>query len=84
MIQKSLYIIGSRSNDYKGDNTMDLYEIGALPIGFSMQLSQDLKAMEHFAAMSLAQKEELIAYIQGGSTGEEAEQRVHEAIMRLQ
>lgn len=62
---------------------MDIYEIGALPIGFSMQLSQDLSAMEHFAAMSRQEKEELISYIQGGATGEEAEERVQNAIRSL-
>lgn len=62
---------------------MDLYSIGALPIGFSMQLSQDLEAMEHFAAMSKAEKEQLIAYIQSGTTGEEAEERVKKAIASL-
>ncbi|MDO5291268.1 MAG: hypothetical protein Q4F05_00830 [bacterium] len=62
---------------------MDIYSIGALPIGFSMKLSQDLAAMEKFAALPDTEKENLIAYIQGGSTGEEAEQRVEEALMRL-
>lgn len=62
---------------------MDLYEIGALPIGFCMKLSQDLSAMEHFAAMPMSEKEEMIAYIQGGTTGEEAEERVRNAIDRL-
>ena len=63
---------------------MDIYEIGALPIGFSMHLGQDLKAMEHFVALSRLEKEALIEFIQGGTTGEEAEQRVKEAIARLQ
>lgn len=62
---------------------MDLYTIGALPIGFSMQLSQDLKAMENFVAMSKEEKEHLISFIQGATTGEEAEQRVHDAIVSL-
>lgn len=62
---------------------MDLYTIGALPIGFSMQLSQDLKAMENFSAMSKAEKEQLISFIQGATTGEEAEQRVRDAIVSL-
>ena len=62
---------------------MDLYAIGALPIGFSMKLAQDLEAMEHFVAMSTAEKEKLIAYIQGGTTGEEAEERVERALESL-
>lgn len=62
---------------------MDIYEIGALPIGFSMKLSQDVTAMEHFAAMSRQEKEELISYIQGGTTGDEAEERVLNAIRSL-
>lgn len=62
---------------------MDLYAIGALPIGFGMRLAQDLKAMEHFAALSREEKESMISYIQGGKTGEEAEERVEMAIKQL-
>lgn len=62
---------------------MDIYRIGALPIGFCMQLSQDLSAMEHFAALSREEKEQIVSYIQGATTGEEAERRVHESVARL-
>lgn len=62
---------------------MSLYDIGALPIGFTMRLSQDLKAMENFAAMSEREKIEIVNYIQGATTGEEAEERVTSAVARL-
>ena len=62
---------------------MSVYDIGALPVGFGFKLAMDVKAMEHFSALSEAQKEELIAYVQGGTTAEEAEQRVETAIASL-
>ncbi|MDO5522319.1 MAG: hypothetical protein Q4G58_17635 [bacterium] len=62
---------------------MDDYSFAELPIGFAMKLAQDVTTMDHFAALSAAEKEELVAYIQGGNTGDEAEERVREALLRL-
>ena len=62
---------------------MDLHSIGALPVGFAMRLAEDLTAMEQFSQLSEGEKEQMVAYIQGGTTGEEAEQRVRESIERL-
>ena len=59
---------------------MDLHSIGALPVGFAMRLAEDLTAMEQFCKLSESEKEQMVAYIQGGITGEEAEQRVRESI----
>lgn len=62
---------------------MSIYDIGALPVGFGFRLAMDVAAMEKFAALSEQEKEELITYVQGGTTAEEAEQRVDSAIQRL-
>ena len=62
---------------------MSVYDIGALPVGFGFKLAMDVTAMEKFSALSEKEKEELIAYVQGGDTSDEAEYRVETAIQRL-
>ena len=54
-----------------------------LPLGLGMQLAQDPKAMDTFGRMSRAQKSELIAFVQGATTGDEAKQRMTDALARL-
>lgn len=54
-----------------------------LPLGLGMNLAQDPKAMEIFAKMTNKQKEDLISYLQGGVTGEEAEERMADALSKL-
>ena len=54
-----------------------------LPLGLGMQLAQNPQAMRAFGRMSSAQKSELIAYLQGASTGQDAQTRMGEAIRRL-
>ena len=54
-----------------------------LPIGFGMQLAGDTKAMETFGRMSQDQKDAVVSYIQGSVTGEEAENRVEDAVEKL-
>lgn len=62
---------------------MSIYDIGSLPVGFGFKLAMDVKAMERFSALSEEEKENLVAYVQGGDTSEEAERRVEDAIGRL-
>ncbi len=62
---------------------MSIYDTGALPVGFGFRLAMDVTAMERFAALSEEEKENLVAYVQGGDTSEEAERRVEDAIGRL-
>jgi len=54
-----------------------------LPLGLGMRLAQDPNAMECFGRIDTAQKGELIAYIQGAQTGEEAQERMSDVIHRL-
>lgn len=54
-----------------------------LPLGLGMQLAQDPKAMETFGKMSNTQKSELIGYIQGAATGDDAKMRIRNAVSEL-
>lgn len=54
-----------------------------LPLGLGMQLAQEPKAMEAFGKMSKQQKASLIGHIQGAATGEDAKNRVVDAVNRL-
>lgn len=62
---------------------MSIYDIGSLPVGFGFKLAMDVTAMEKFSALSEKEKEDLVAYVQGGTTSEEAEERVKNALQRL-
>lgn len=62
---------------------MDFSERGVLPIGFSMTLAQDVKAMTNFASLSDIQKEQLVEYIEGSTTGFEAKSRIVEVVNNL-
>ena len=55
-----------------------------IPMGFGMELMQNPKAMDRFGKLTDEEKTALIKVIQGGSTGEEAERRVADAIERLE
>jgi len=54
-----------------------------LPLGLGMQLAQNPQAMQAFGRMSNAQKSELIAYVQGAATGNDAKARMREVLRRL-
>ena len=54
-----------------------------LPVGLGMRLALDMTAMSNFANLSDQKKQELVNYIKGSSTGEEAENRVTEVISNL-
>lgn len=54
-----------------------------LPLGLGMGLAQDPEAMYNFGKMSNTQKNELINYIQSGVSGEDAKERMANAINRL-
>lgn len=62
---------------------MNLYEIGALPEGLVMSLAMDLTAMTNFVHLDDSKKEELVTYIQGATTGEDAKNRVAEVLNQL-
>ncbi len=66
------------------DGPGDLTSIkGELPIGLGMRLMQDRIAMDRFTALPDAQKKLILNYVEGGATGEEAEERVAQTVRSL-
>lgn len=66
------------------DGPGDLTSIkGELPIGLGMRLMQDRTAMDRFTALPDAEKKSILNYVEGGSTGEEAEERVAQTVKSL-
>ncbi len=56
---------------------------GELPIGFGMRLMQDRTAMDRYTAMPDGEKKQVLRYVEGGATGEDAELRVEHALKSL-
>ena len=54
-----------------------------LPLGFGMALAQNEKAVSAFGALSDQEKTDLIKSIQGAGTGDDAKQRITDAVNRL-
>lgn len=54
-----------------------------MPVGLGMRLALDLKAMTAFSNLSDAKKQELISYIEGSTTGDDAKNRVTEVVSNL-
>ena len=55
-----------------------------LPLGFGMQLMQHSEARSRFESLSAEEKNRVIRYVEGGTTGEEAKSRLIEAIRGLE
>lgn len=54
-----------------------------LPEGLGFRLALDMKAMTNFANMPENSKQQMIDYIKGSSTGDEARNRVTEVVSNL-
>lgn len=54
-----------------------------LPEGLGFRLAMDMKAMTNFVNLSEDKKEQLVSYIQGSTTGDEAKNRVMEVVSNL-
>jgi len=54
-----------------------------LPLGLGLNLAQDSDAMDTFGAMTEAQREKVVRYIQGAATGEDAKNRITGTIQKL-
>lgn len=52
------------------DNTEDL------PLGLMMQLGTDMEAMNTFSNLSDAEKEKIVSYIKGATSGADAKERI--------
>ncbi|HHV11707.1 MAG TPA: hypothetical protein GXX75_15650 [Clostridiales bacterium] len=54
-----------------------------LPVGLGMKLALDMSAMTNFVRLSDDKKKQLVGYIEGSTTGDEARNRVNEVVSNL-
>ncbi|MEA4897326.1 hypothetical protein ACH6CV_06850 [Bacillota bacterium Meth-B3] len=54
-----------------------------LPLGLGMLLAQEPAAIDNFGKLDVAGKEAVVRYVQSGATGEDAQNRIAEAVVRL-
>ncbi len=54
-----------------------------IPVGFGLELMNNAPARSNYDSLSNPDKSRLIAYIQGGTTGDEAVRRINYSIERL-
>ncbi len=54
-----------------------------IPEGLGFRLALDMQAMTNFVNLSETRKQELIDYIKGSTTGDEARNRVSEVVSNL-
>ena len=55
-----------------------------IPLGFGMQLAQNPKAYENFGILSDSQKTQIIKHIQTAQTGDDAKEKIEQAILKLE
>jgi len=55
----------------------------SLPVGLGMRLALDMEAMTNFVNMPEEGRKQLVDYIEGSTTGEEAKNRVTEVVTNL-
>ena len=54
-----------------------------MPIGFGMELYQNSDALHCFAALSQNERNDIIRYIEASKTGDEAKERINNAVKNL-
>ncbi len=54
-----------------------------IPEGLGMRLAMDMNAMKSFVNLSDQKRKELVDYIEGSTTGDEARNRVTEVVRNL-
>ncbi|NLP35792.1 MAG: hypothetical protein GX359_11500 [Clostridiales bacterium] len=54
-----------------------------LPVGLGMRLALDMEAMTNFSKLPDGRKKELVNYIQGSTSGQDAKNRVTEVVSSL-
>lgn len=55
-------------------------DVPDIPLGLGMALAQDMGALSYFGGLSPQQKTAVIHYVQGGSTGDDAKERIRSAV----
>jgi len=54
-----------------------------IPLGLGMQLAQNAAALDHFSELTQPQRDDLISYVQGAVTGDDAKHRIHSVVSDL-
>ncbi|MCL2031232.1 MAG: YdeI/OmpD-associated family protein [Oscillospiraceae bacterium] len=54
-----------------------------IPLGLGMRLAQDPQASKRFWRLTPGERAQTVAYVQGGATGEEAQERIAETVEKL-
>lgn len=54
-----------------------------MPIGFTMSLSMDLEALDHYAKLSREKQDEIINYVSTPGRGNEAKRRIEDVVQKL-
>lgn len=55
----------------------------SLPVGLGMRLALDMQAMTNFVNLPDERKQQLVDYIEGSTTGDDAKTRVTEVVSNL-
>ena len=54
-----------------------------IPLGFGMELAQNPAAMTAYGSLSDAEKTRMIGHIQASATGDDAKERIRQAVNQL-
>ncbi len=72
-----------QNNAFVGMGSSHSPEQPDMPLGLWMALSQDTEAMSYFGRMTPEQKRQMIAYVQGATTGDDAKARIRQAVAQI-
>lgn len=72
------------NSDYIGKDQNATNEYRDIPLGLGMSLAQHTDALNYFGTLDESQRNKIINYVQGATTGPDAKQRVNTAVEMLQ
>lgn len=62
---------------------MEKLEAPDMPLGLTMSLAEDLEAMQTFSNLPSSAQAQIVNYIQGSTTGDEAKVRIENVVNKL-
>lgn len=62
---------------------MERLQAPDMPLGLTMSLAEDLEAMQTFSNLSPEGQAQIVSYIQGSITGDEAKIRIENVVEKL-
>lgn len=71
------------NNTFVGMGSAHSADTPDIPLGLGMALSQDVEAMSSFGRMSAEEKKQMIAFVQGATTGDDAKARIQQAVAQV-